>query len=47
LPACCLQAGDTLASIASSLGLTQLDLTQANPNITTLQVNDYVKLPGW
>jgi LysM repeat protein len=41
------QSGDTLASIAASLGLTQLDLQSANPGITNLQVNDFVKLPGW
>lgn len=41
------QAGDTLDTIASSLGLTLLDLQNANPEGSTLAVGQYVKLPGW
>lgn len=41
------QGGDTLASIASSLGLALLDMQSANPDTVSLQPNDYVKLPGW
>ncbi|PSC76019.1 cell wall hydrolase [Micractinium conductrix] len=41
------QAGDTLDSISGALGLTALELKEANPGVTMLQVNDYVKLPGW
>lgn len=41
------QAGDTLDTIASSLGLTLLALQGANPDGSALQVGQYVKLPGW
>ena len=43
------QAGDTLSTIAASLGLTTLDLQDANPDLnpTALAPNSFVKLPGW
>ena len=41
------QSGDTLSSIASSLGLSLLDLESSNTNLTSLQPNTYVQLPGW
>ncbi|KAL4451493.1 hypothetical protein ABPG75_007155 [Micractinium tetrahymenae] len=42
-----IQAGDTLDTIASSLGLTLLGLQAVNQDSSTLAVGQYVKLPGW
>ncbi|EFN55918.1 hypothetical protein CHLNCDRAFT_57799 [Chlorella variabilis] len=41
------QAGDTLSTIAAALNLPQLEVEAANPEATSLQVNDFVRLPGW
>jgi LysM repeat protein len=42
-----IQSGDTLESIALSLDLLRLDLEDLNPQASTLQVNQFVKLTGW
>ena len=42
-----IQSGDTLETIALSLGLNPLDLQEVNPDGAQLQVNQFVKLTGW